>query len=104
VKIMDNTVHVSAGHEHTAAIKSDGSLWAWGYNNCGQLGDGTKENRDKPVKIMDNAAQVSAGYHYTMAIKQDGSLGVWGDYANRQPDLDDTSTDRSEPGRLTYWH
>jgi len=51
---MDNVVDVVAGDAYTMAIKRNGSLWAWGFNKDGQLGDGTKKNRFAPVKIMDN--------------------------------------------------
>jgi alpha-tubulin suppressor-like RCC1 family protein len=53
VKIMDNVVAISAGWGHSLAVKTDGSLWAWGQNGFGQLGDGTTKNRSAPVKIMD---------------------------------------------------
>ena len=77
-KIMDNVAAVSAGGSHTLAIKTDGSLWSWGYNNAGQLGDGTQRNKFTPVKVMDDVAAVSAGWQHTMAIKTDGSLWAWG--------------------------
>ena len=70
---------VSAGNTHTAAITTDGSLWTWGYNHWGQLGNGTREDQYKPVKIMDNVAAVSAGDNHTAAITTDGSLWTWGD-------------------------
>ena len=77
-KIMDGVAAVSAGFGYTMAVKTDGSLWAWGNNcNC-QLGDGTTESRPSPVKVMDGVAAVSAGLNYTMAIKTDGSLWAWG--------------------------
>ena len=53
---MDNVAAVSAGFDHTMAIKTDGTLWAWGYNGCGQLGNGTWKDRHSPVKVMDNVA------------------------------------------------
>jgi len=62
VKIMENVVAVSANsfvlmiHDttaHTLAVQTDGSLWAWGRNRFGQLGDGTTEDRHYPVRIMD---------------------------------------------------
>ena len=78
VKIMDDVVAVSAGVDHTMAIKSDGSLWAWGYNWNGQLGTGTTINSRSPVKIMEDVVAVSAGADYSMAIRNDGSLWAWG--------------------------
>jgi len=70
---------VAAGLNHVAVIKEDGSLWTWGRNEYGQLGDGTTEDRYTPIKIMDDAVFVSAGNCHTAAIKSDGSLWVWGD-------------------------
>ena len=79
-----NWATVSAGVAHTVAIKTDGSLWAWGNNYRGQLGDGTggyDQQKDTPVRIGSetNWASVSAGYEHTVAIKTDGSLWAWGD-------------------------
>ncbi len=69
---------ISAGRSHVAIIKEDGSLWTWGSNEHGQLGDNTTEDRNTPVKIMNDVVFVSAGYGHTAAIKSDGSLWTWG--------------------------
>jgi len=52
---------------HTIALKSDGTLWAWGYNAAGQLGDGTNTNKNTPTQIgTDNKwVSISAGYYHT---------------------------------------
>jgi len=78
VKVMDDVIYVMASSDHTVVIKSDGSLWTWGGNQYGQLGDGTTERRLTPVKIMDNVSLVTVGYSTTAAIKSDGSLWMWG--------------------------
>ena len=78
VKIMDSVVSVSSGAQYTMAIKTDGSLWAWGSNWYGQLGNGTIESNNYPVKILDSVVSVSAGQKHTMVIKTDKSLWVWG--------------------------
>lgn len=75
----DSFATISAGEGHSAAIKQDGSLWVWGNNEYGQLGDGTKIDRHTPVKIMDDVVAVSAGSSHTVVIKTDGSLWAWGD-------------------------
>ena len=84
VKVLDNAESASAGGGHSLAIKTDGSLWAWGLNDSGQLGDGTTTNRPDPVKIMDEVTFVSAGSSHSLAIKTDGSLWAWGSNAYGQ--------------------
>ena len=67
-------------HMHTVAIAADGSLWAWGWNELGQLGDGTTINRASPVRVGTDAnwASASAGTAHTVAIRTDGTLWAWG--------------------------
>jgi len=73
-------VTVAAGYYHSLAIKADGTLWAWGDNNHGQLGDGTTAEGHSPVHIGSDTdwVMVSAGYLHSLAIKADGTLWAWG--------------------------
>lgn len=101
VYIMDDVVSVSFGGGYAGAIQSDGSLWMWGRNDCGQIGNGISNTNDEnrmiqfaepqkePVKIMDSVAQVSCGSNSTVAVQTDGSLWVWGD--NEKGQLGNTS-------------
>ena len=79
-KFVNEFISVSAGRYHTLAVKTDGSLWAWGYNLRGQLGNGETSRIPNtfPVKIMDDAFAVSASVEHSMAVKTDGSLWTWG--------------------------
>ncbi|MCF8424715.1 MAG: T9SS type A sorting domain-containing protein [Bacteroidia bacterium] len=71
---------ISAGNLHTIAIKTDGTLWAWGDNFSGQLGDGTNISKNIPTQLGASAnwSQISAGYSHNLAIKTDGTLWAWG--------------------------
>ena len=92
-------LQVSLGETHSAAIKTDGSLWTWGWNYFGQLGDGTTIDRSSSVKIMDNVAAVSLGSRHSAALKTDGSLWTWG--LNKDGELGDgTNTDRNTPVKV----
>lgn len=71
----------SVGKLHTAAIKTDGTLWVWGHNYFGQLGTNNRTYRSSPVQTVaggTNWKQVSAGGYHTAAIKTDGTLWLWG--------------------------
>ena len=70
--------YVALGSYHSAAITKDGSLYMWGYNNYGQLGNGSTTYSYTPVKIMENVATVSLGAWHSAAITKDGSLYMWG--------------------------
>lgn len=52
VSILDDIISIECGSEHTLAMKSDGTLWTWGRNNHGQLGDGTNDDSSVPVRIL----------------------------------------------------
>lgn len=72
---------VEAGfRDHVLALKPDGTLWAWGKNNAGQLGDGTTVDKLVPVKIGTDTdwKEISAGAGFSFAIKQNGTLWAWG--------------------------
>jgi hypothetical protein len=72
---------VSAGGLHTAATKTDGTLWTWGFGYRGQLGNNSTANRSSPVQTVsggNNWRTVSAGGLHTAATKTDGSLWLWG--------------------------
>ena len=76
-----NWKQVSGGSYHTAAIKTDGTLWNWGYNIYGGLGDSTSTNKSSPVQTIaggTNWKQVACGTYHTAAIKTDGTLWTWG--------------------------
>jgi alpha-tubulin suppressor-like RCC1 family protein len=79
VQIMSSGVSsVALGFYHTCAVKTDGSLWCWGYNYYGQLGDGTNIDSDTPVPITSGVSSVALGFYHTCAVKTDGSLWCWG--------------------------
>ena len=76
---------VSAGGDHTCAVKTDHTLWCWGNNDSGELGDGTTTSSAVPVQEHSHAsdwagvsAAVNAGEDYTCAVKTDHTLWCWG--------------------------
>ena len=83
---------------HSMVVMEDGSLWAWGDNSHGQLGDGTTKSRLSPTKIMDDVLMVSTG-EFTMAVKNDGTLWGWGDNSRGQLG-DGTNEARHSPVKI----
>jgi uncharacterized repeat protein (TIGR01451 family) len=62
------------------ALKSDGTVWAWGGNDSGQLGDGTTTDRSTPVQVggLTRVVAVAAGASHSLAVKSDGTVWAWG--------------------------
>ena len=96
-----------AGSGVLMTVKTDGTLWGWGSNTNGGLGDGTTVNKSSPIQVgaLTDWLQVSTTYGATIAIKTDGTLWSWG-YNNAGQLGDGTTTNRSSPvqvGALTDW-
>ncbi len=76
------TPGIAAGSQHALVLQANGSVWAWGFNHDGQLGDGTDVNRPAPVQVLkpgSGVIQIAAGKFYSLALKKDGSVWAWGD-------------------------
>ena len=94
-------VAVATEWVHSLGLKADGSLWAWGFNVCGQLGLGDNTDRHSPTQVQVGTrwVAVAAGSYHTLGLKADGSLWAWGDNAYGQLGLGDT-TNRPSPARV----
>ena len=99
----NNWKQVSAGHVHTGAIKTDGSLWVWGSDDFNVLGRNGGGNQNVPVTTFaggTNWKQVFAGRQHTAAIKTDGTLWGWG--SSRQGQLGINNNDGSNTPVTTF--
>ena len=98
VSSLSGVTAIAAGGYHTVSLKSDGTVWAWGYNSNGQLGDGTTTDRTTPVQVsgLSGVTAIAAGDLYTVALKTDGTVWAWG--YNGYGELGDgTTTDKLTP-------
>src|SRR5436305_10755476 len=83
---------IAAGYNHSLAVAADGSVWAWGNNGHGEIGDGTTVNRTTPIQVVGlgagaNVIQVASSVQTSnsLALKADGTVLAWG--YNGQGDL-----------------
>ncbi|WP_162241847.1 hypothetical protein [Pseudorhodoferax sp. Leaf267] len=90
---------VATSASHTLAVKTDGGLWTWGFNNAGQVGDGTLNNTAVAVNVGTGFTKVAAGAFHSIALKTDGSVWTWG--GNDRYQLGDgTTTPRAVPTQV----
>ncbi|MCR2808041.1 RCC1 domain-containing protein [Paenibacillus soyae] len=82
---FEGVTHISGGFRHTAALKSNGTVWTWGVNVQGALGNGSNINSSSAVQAqaeggagLSGFIDVSAGHNFTMALKSDGTVWAWG--------------------------
>jgi len=93
---------IAAGLYHTAGLRSDGTVWAWGDNAYGQLGDGTTTQRNTPVQVsgLSSVTAIAAGEYHTVALESDGTVWAWG--YNVWGELGDgTATQRNTPVQVS---
>jgi alpha-tubulin suppressor-like RCC1 family protein/lysophospholipase L1-like esterase len=93
---------IAAGHSHTLAVMTDGTVKAWGLGSSGQLGRGNKLSSTTPVTVsgLASVASVSGGEAFSLALKTDGTVWAWG--ANGDGQLGDgTKTGRLSPTQVT---
>jgi alpha-tubulin suppressor-like RCC1 family protein len=83
---LSNVTAVSLGEFDSCALKSDGTMWCWGHNGFGELGDGTTTNRSVPVKVaglpdptVNPVVALTTGYGNTCALLQDNTAKCWGE-------------------------
>jgi alpha-tubulin suppressor-like RCC1 family protein len=93
---------IAGGGSHTIALKSDSTVWAWGSNSFGQLGDGTTIDSSTPVQVsgLTGVTAIAGRDSHTIALKNDGTVWTWGD--NRSGQLGDgTTTQRTTPVQVS---
>jgi alpha-tubulin suppressor-like RCC1 family protein len=86
IGFLTNIIAVAAGNNHSLALKDDGTVWAWGNNIDGRLGDGSKANKNSPVPVkgavdsgfLAGIKALAAGYRHSVALKSDGTVWAWG--------------------------
>jgi alpha-tubulin suppressor-like RCC1 family protein len=102
---LEGVIALGGGIYHTVALRHDGSLWAWGYNGEGELGDGTTIDRYRPIEVtgLTDVVAFSVGRsgYSTFVLTADGTIWGWGD--NYYGQLGDgTTTNRSYPVRVVW--
>lgn len=107
VGALTTWANIGCGNDFVLATKTDGTLWSWGYNGQGQLGNGNVSDRSSPVQVggLTNWAAVPCNNYSALAIKIDGTLWAWGAGSNGVLGLGNM-TDYSSPkqvGALTTW-
>jgi alpha-tubulin suppressor-like RCC1 family protein len=95
---LSGATAIAAGFNHSLALKTDATVWAWGQNSDGQLGDGTNADRPFPLQVsnLSGVTAIAAGGGHTLALKTDATVWAWGNNDNGQLG-DGTNDDRSTP-------
>ncbi len=101
-KGLTNVIAIAVGNEHVLSLKSDGTVWGWGYNNEGELGDGTAQARSNPVQVsgIGSVSSIMSGLWSSFAMQKDGSVWAWGSNLNGEF-ADGIATSQSVPTKTS---
>src|SRR5256885_1727656 len=85
INYLHSVVAIMGGETHNVALKSDGTLWSWGYNFVGELGDGTTNSASLPIQVglnstppLTNVTKLGGRTYFSLAVKSDGTIWGWG--------------------------
>jgi YD repeat-containing protein len=94
---------VSGGDRFTETLKSDGTVWTWGWNGFGQLGEGTFTDRSTPVQVvgLSQVIAIASRDYHTLGLKSDGSVWAWGSGGNGELGNNDP-TDKNTPVKVLF--
>jgi alpha-tubulin suppressor-like RCC1 family protein len=73
---------VAAGAVHSLALTAGGTVYGWGVNGSGQVGDDSTTTRTSPVSVLTGAMAIAAGHQHSLAVKADGTAWAWGNATN----------------------
>jgi alpha-tubulin suppressor-like RCC1 family protein len=102
-------VQADAGSLHSLGVRANGSLWAWGNNGQGRLGDNTTANKSSPVSVVGGITdwvQASSGHDHSLGVRANGILRSWGNNSSFQLGQSRSSSETSPDsvnGNLTTW-
>ncbi len=98
---LTNVISIAGGQRHSIALKSDGTVWTWGWNGLGQLGNNTFIDELTPIQVpgLDSVIEISAGAHHCIAKRSDSTIWVWGNNGSGQLG-NDTATNTTIPVKM----
>jgi alpha-tubulin suppressor-like RCC1 family protein len=99
IQELNSVVAIASGYSHTLFLKSDGTVWAGGSNESGELGDAPAEAAHRQVSGLNHVCSIAAGRSFSLALKRDGSVWAWGSNSDGQLG-DGTRIDRARPQRV----
>ena len=99
--VLTGIIDIAGGSTHTLALKADGTVWTWGSNSSGQLGDGTTTSRHLAAQVktasstfLTGVIAIAAGDNFCAALKSDGTVWAWGDNGSGQIGIGSTHTQK----------
>lgn len=83
---LRDVIAIAAGGYHSLALRSDGTVWGWGWNVEGQVGSGSLAQQDVPTRVvgpggagfLGGAVAIAGGHYHSLALRSDGTVWAWG--------------------------
>ncbi|HQO58679.1 MAG TPA: hypothetical protein PLT76_08190, partial [Candidatus Omnitrophota bacterium] len=100
VLLPSGIISIAGGYNHMLALRDDGTVWAWGRNDGGQLGVEPSQHKNIPIQVpgLDHIKAIAAGTEHSVALKEDGTVWTWG--TNHYGQLGRTNTYPYIPARV----